>query len=57
MQPHLLVREGACGRTGTRRAVPTPEHGHEQRAAGVRPLEAVRIINTVLDDDQVVALD
>ena len=57
IRPHLLVREGAhVVGLERERAVPTAEHGHEQRPAGVRPLEAVRIIDAVLDDDEVVAL-
>ena len=46
--PHVVGLEGE-------RSVPTPEHGHEQRASGVRPLETVRIIDPVLDDHEVVA--
>ena len=38
------------------RAVPTPEHGHEQASTRMRPLEPFGIVDAVLDDDEVVAL-
>ena len=56
IRPHLLVREGAHV-VGLEREGPvsTAEHGHEQRPSRMRPLEAVRVVDAVLDDDEVVA--
>ena len=57
IRPQLLVGKSAhVVGLERERAVPTPEHGHEQRPAGVRPLEPFGIVDAVLDDDQVVAL-
>ena len=38
------------------RAVSTSKHGHEQASTGVRPLEPFGIVDSIFDDDEVVAL-